>query len=503
MKNRILKLLILSFCTTLFFAACKKPLETAPKNNIDLAISDPFQTRDGLQALLFSIYDALQSSAYYGRDFVVIPELLADNAEITSNNSNRFINQANNAPNNHVGIWAANYRNINRANLLLQFIDASTASASEKTAWKGEAYFLRALLYFDLIRSYARNPQYLNTSPDGTFDLGVPIIKTGVLNQSAITFPARDKIAEVYDFIMQDLVQANNLLTNTQNGGTASRARKVAAQALASRVQLYRGNWAESERWSDSVLLQGVAKFADASTYFNTNGTPPSWGNGHIESIFTITFVTAEPNAGSDALQYIYYRNLSVTPSIQGYADVTARPQLLTAFATTGSGTATTSADLRFQKLISIQVKSGQTVFYTLKWPGTKSPGNPGFDDIMVLRTSEIILNRSEARARQGKEALAIGDLNQTRTRAGYAAFPTSGAGTPTGAGLIAEILKERRLELAFEGHRLYDLLRTGSDVLKSPANILLGSSAYNFLYANVLQADLDVNPNLIKNPGY
>ena len=68
---------------------------------------------------------------------------------------------------------------------------------------------------------------------------------------------------------------------------------------------------------------------------------------------------------------------------------------------------------------------------------------------------------------------------------------------------LITEILKERRIELAYEGHRLFDLLRTGKDVIKSPANITMGTNTYNFLIAPILQADIDVNPNLVKNPGY
>ena len=138
-----------------------------------------------------------------------------------------------------------------------------------------------------------------------------------------------------------------------------------------------------------------------------------------------------------------------------------------------------------------------------MKWPGLKRV--QGQDDIMILRTSEILLNRAEARAQQGgaKEALAIADINQTRTRAGLPAFPTSGVGAPTGPALITEILKERRIELAYEGHRLFDLLRTGKDVIKSPANITVGTNTYNFLIAPILQADIDVNKNLVKNPGY
>jgi len=479
----------------ILLGSCKKTLDTESKNSLDLTFA--LSTREGLQATLVSIYNALQGSTYYGRDFIVIPEVLSDNCEITSNNSNRFVTQGNNTPGSHINIWANAYRNINRANLIIANIDNSEATAAEKVQWKGEAYFLRALLYSDLIRVYARAPLFTNVAPPGNFDAGIPIIKDPVLDATSVTFPARSTVNEVYEFIIQDLMTANSMLTNA---GQPYRPRKVAAQALVSRMELYRGHWTDSERWADSVLTQGAATLAPASNYFNLTATPPSWGNLHTETIFGLTYISGEGTPGTDALQYIYYRNL---PSIQGYADITTQASLRTDLGIAGNPPVST--DQRFTKLISVQVKSSQQVFYTMKWPGLKSSTVSGQDDIMILRTSEVLLNRAEARAMQGgsKEALAIADINQTRTRAGLAAFPTSGVGAPTGAALIAEVLKERRIELAYEGHRLFDLLRTGRDVIKSPTNITVGTNSYNFLIAPILQADIDVNPNLVKNPGY
>jgi starch-binding outer membrane protein, SusD/RagB family len=493
MRNNFLKLLIFLFASANFLS-CKKTLETSPKNSLDLNFA--LNTREGLQATLIAIYNSMQGSGYYGRDFVVIPELLADNCEITVSNSNRFIGQANNTPNNHVNIWSAAYSNINRANIVLSAIDANTkVTNQEKQTWKGEAYFLRALMYHDLVKTYARAPLFLNSAVGGTFDLGVPIITTPVTTASVISFPDRKKISEVYDFIMQDLMQANTLLTNT---GSSNRPRRVAAQALASRVELYRGNWAQSERWADSVLLQNSTPLAPATTYFNNTVSAPSWGNAHPEQIFGLSYQTGEANPGTDALQYIYYRNLTVSPAIQGYGDVTTQLSLRNDMGVVANA----SIDQRFTKLVSQQVKSSQLCYYSTKWPGLRTLGQ---DDVMLLRTSEVLLNRAEARANQGgaKEALAIADINLTRTRAGLTAFPTAGAGTPTGAVLISEILKERRIELAYEGHRLFDLLRTGRDINKNPSSILFGSSAYQYLIAGILQSDHDTNPNLVRNPGY
>ncbi|HYE55335.1 MAG TPA: RagB/SusD family nutrient uptake outer membrane protein, partial [Chitinophagaceae bacterium] len=153
--------------------------------------------------------------------------------------------------------------------------------------------------------------------------------------------------------------------------------------------------------------------------------------------------------------------------------------------------------DLRRSVLIKETKKGTQTVYYTLKWPGAK--GAFGLDDIMIIRISEVYLNRAEARAMQsGKEALALQDLNRIHERAGLA--PLVGL---TGQALIDAIQRERRLELAFEGHRLYDLLRWGRDVIKTPAVASLDWDDYR-LIAPIPQGEIDVNPNLNpQNPGY
>lgn len=492
MKKILINLLVVLFLGA-SMVSCKKMLETNPQNSLDLNFA--LSTREGLQATLVAIYNSMQGSGFYGRDVIVSPEVLADNCEITSNNTNRFINTANNAPGSHMGgLWSICYSNIFRANLIIQNVDASAATAAEKTAWKGEAQFIRALCYFNLVNIFGRNPQFLNSAPPGNFDLGVPIIKEAIIDAAKITYPPRNTVNEVYTFIMEDLNAANNLLTNAGLNASTNRPRRVAAQALASRVELYRGNWSEAERWADLALASGAAPIANATQYFNVSAGSGSWGNAFPETIFGLTYSASEPNPGGEGLQYIYYRNLPL--GIQGYGDVHATASLRTDLGT---------VDRRFTQLISAQVKSGQNVFFTMKWPGPLSGRVLGQDDIMILRSSEVLLNRAEARARQGgaKEALAIADINQTRTRAGLTAFPTTGPGTPTGAALITEVLKERRIELAFEGHRLWDILRTGRDVIKSPTNILFGAANYNFLIAGIPQGDRDVNANLVNNPGY
>lgn len=455
---------IITTIAGLAFVSCSKMLDTKPLNSLDLD-GGVLQTKEGLNATLVSVYSSLQTSAYYGRDFIANAELIADNAEITSQNTNRLVNQYNNAPGSHMGIWNTVYANVLRANVVLDNVDKVTnATDAEKAKIKGQALFLRALEHFDAARVYARPPGFLNG-----FDYGVPILTKSALDPSQIEYPKRPKVSESYAAIIADLNQAIGLLDNTGNG---FRARKIAAQALLSRVYLYNQDWVNAEKLADSVLLNPLAVFPDSTAYYG------SWGSNHPEMIFGLTYLTTD-NQGTDGIQYIYYRNLPV--NINGYGDITASTSLRNDMGT----------DNRRKLLINQQVKSGQTVYYTLKWPGLKGLG---LDDIMLLRTSEVLLNRAEARARQNKDALAQADVNKIRKRAGLPDI------TSTGATLLNDIWKERRVELAFEGHRLFDLLRTGRDVVKSTTIL---NTDYR-LIAPIPQAELDVNPNLKpQNPGY
>ncbi|HEY0679620.1 MAG TPA: RagB/SusD family nutrient uptake outer membrane protein [Chitinophagaceae bacterium] len=467
MKNRIITNI---FLITLISGSvsCKKLLDTKPKDEISVDVGSTDYAV--IKSQIVSVYNYLQNSEYYGRGFIVQAEVLADNARITDNNSNRYVNEANNTPRSHVGVFAGNYQNILKANLVLANIDKSEAPATEVSKAKGEAYFLRALLYFDLIRGYARNPNHLLNG----FDLGVPLITTPNLNAGSPDLPERAKVGAVYDQIIADL---NNAITNLDNAAGRYKATKTGAYALLSRVQLYKGDWAAAETAATNAINAGTASLATPAQYTSTWGTP-----SFPENIFAVKF-TAADNLGTNSIQYIFYRH----PTLNGYGDVTASSELRSDFYT---------GDVRNSSSLLLQTtKSGQTVYYTLKYPGNN--GGSALDDVPVLRLSEIYLNRAEARARKAAPdvAGALADLNAIHTRAGLTAL----AGL-SGQALIDAILRERRLELAFEGHRIFDLLRNGLDVVKTPATI--SYSDYR-LVAPIPQGELDVNKNLVQNPGY
>lgn len=121
--------------------------------------------------------------------------------------------------------------------------------------------------------------------------------------------------------------------------------------------------------------------------------------------------------------------------------------------------------------------------------------GTVNLDNIVIIRASEVLLNRAEAYYNTNKEAEALTDVNTIRTRAGLPA--KTGL---TGQALLDEILKQRRLELAFEGHRFFDLKRLGKDLVKAPANVPFTDFR---ILAGIPARELGANKNLVQNFGY
>jgi hypothetical protein len=140
-------------------------------------------------------------------------------------------------------------------------------------------------------------------------------------------------------------------------------------------------------------------------------------------------------------------------------------------------------------------VDNGVTVFYSLKFPAHK--GN-FFNNIPVIRLSEVYLIRAEARAQQNKTTLAQDDITLIRTNRGLAAVPA----TTTGTALMSLIFNERRVELHLEGHRFFDFKRRGLNIPKPAGVPTLPYSDFRVL-AQVPQAQVLLNPLIKQNPGY
>lgn len=478
--------------------SCKKTLDTLPKNSVDA--SQVVTQGAGVEAILNSAYETMQVAAYYGRDLIVVPELLSDNMRIVSTNSNRFVNESNNAIAATINIWQNAYLIINKCNGAIKYVDlVSDLSAARKKQVKAEALFLRAMAYFDLVKSYAYNPRFVVAAQDRG---GVPIVLDYVQNYPGdIKYPKRAPTADVYTQIKNDLTTAIGLFPAI-SAATVTTAPKrgniAAAYGLLSRVNLYLGEWQACYDNATLALGSGLGTFVDpgvaATAQQKSDAYKSIWNSGTAvspESLFELNYEATE-TLGSDCLASIYTRYTFggiPTTGGSGYGDAAPQANLVAAYE---------AGDVRKDLLFPI-VKGGESILWNQKYPAQKYAS---VDNIKLIRVSEIYLNRAEAGVKLGGAALAQAqlDLNKIRQRANL--------GTVTAT--FASVFAERRIELAYEGQRWFDLLRTGSDINKSsttlPANATptstLAFTDFKVL-AKIPTTEVTNNTNLVNNYNY
>lgn len=486
-------------------SACKNSefLEVAPRSQGDAATA--YTTIDGLDGALNGVYDRLQSVVMYGRDMLAVAEALGDNAQFT-NKSGRLANENRNIQGQTFGTatqggatWLTAYFGINQANLVLDNIGNITFAVGDtarRNTLQGQAYFLRALLYHDLMRIYAYEP---GAEVAGQSRGGVPIVLKGVADQTQLTYPDRPAIADVYQQIYSDLRSAIGAFTRT-NAAAPAFGNLQASQALFSRVALYNRDYATAVQYATAAIA-GSIKIADNASYVGAWRSPR-----HPESLFEIQFTQPENIGVNTSLQTTYTTlvRLGDRATTGGFGD------LVPTVTSAGSYTAFIP-DLEAEKSATGQVLDIRRQLYELGTAGrgtafiecTKFLGKNGtinLDNVPVIRASELYLNRAEANYYLGNTAAALADLNVIRTRCGLPARTTTEL---TGSALLSEILRQRRLEFGFEGHRWFDLKRTGQSVVKAAAQG--GGLAYTDfrILAPIPVNELSTNKNIRQNFGY
>ena len=315
----------------------------------------------------------------------------------------------------------------------------------------GEAYFLRALTFHNLVKLWG-------DSADA--GLGVPIPTSVPKSVAEAAQIARATTAETYAQILSDLQEAEQRM-NVEKA--ARRASLGAVRAVRARVHLYRAKWGEAEAAAEAVLAMGYTLATAYRDLFSADGADTS------EDIFKVAFTPVE-----FSLLGFYYR----ARGEGGRQEVAPSATLQALY---------TAADVRRTWNIS---------FRGVRRYGSKWPTGAGDEDIHVIRLAEVLLIKAEAEARQGKLTEAIASLNPVRQRAGLA--PLSALGMSQGQVLNA-IFLERRLELAMEGDRWPDLVRRGRVLIE----LNIADRPQQRLFPIPLN-EIDVtNPPLQQNAGY
>ncbi|MGM0587812.1 MAG: RagB/SusD family nutrient uptake outer membrane protein [Bacteroidota bacterium] len=443
---------IAAILSLLLFWGCDSLLDTEPQQSIseDQALT----TSSNVQAVLYGAYDNFGGSDLYGGHFYMLPDLLGTSGDAQWSGTyegptqvfqkNMLVDNE-----NARATWLDAYQAINVANNVLSALDV--VDAAEQDRVEGEAKFLRASIYFQLVRLYA--PDY-NEDPSAP---GVPVLTEPTRGIDESSNVSRNTVQQVYDQVIADLTSAEGLLTGS-NGVFAT---SYAAKAMLARVYLHMGEYADARDMAHDVITNGgfslVGNYADAFNNSNTNTS---------EDIFA-TQVTSQD--GVNNLHTFY-----ASQQYGGRGDIEIQQQHLDRYE---------AGDDRLALFYTDPI-TGET--RTGKWQNQ-------YGNVNVIRLAEMYLIRAEANFRLGAPFTGQApyeDLNELRSRANASTYTALDNIT------LQDILEERVLELAYEGHFLFDTKRTGGSVGS------ISWDADNLVFP-IPQREMDANPNLTQNDGY
>jgi hypothetical protein len=430
-----------------------------------------FRTLGDFRAATIGIYDQMSIADWYGRSLPLMADIMGE--DVKQGVSCRygladmadFQGQVISGHGYETELWAEVYEAVNMANRIINATyEPPDAVRVEFDQLIGEAHAARALAYFDLVRMFG---QHYTFTADASHP-GVPI----VLESDPTLRPARNTVAEVYEQIVSDFTVAMDRMTMAR-GGPFMFTRE-AAQALLSRVYLYMEDHGSVIAMANAVIGSGKYSLVEGQAYIDQFAT-----GGSSEAIFELQSTDTD-NRGSDSLGGMYRAS--------GYGDFLPAKDLLDRI---------DPADIRWQMFVEDPNLVGMYASHRVnKWPTRTSA-----DNVPVIRLSEVYLNRAEAYARSGNDAAAQADLDRIRQR-GLATAPPV---TATGQALLDEILLERRIELGYEGHRIFDITRHRLDVVRNDCTGEVCFYPYPgpFVILPIPMAELDANPNIQQNPGY
>ncbi|WP_455591314.1 RagB/SusD family nutrient uptake outer membrane protein [Bacteroides sp.] len=463
---------------------------------LNIEPSTQVQTESAIQILsdieftLNGIYSSMQDAYSYSGRMTYYGDVTGD--DVQANGSTKrtgsyylFKFTKDNAPSTH---WSTSYSIIQNCNMILTHID--NMDAKDKEAYrddlKGQALTLRALALFDLTRIFGY--PYMK---DNGASLGVPIVKDlSTINSK----PTRSTVADCYKEVISDLTTAIPLLSEKFVKGKIN---KWASMTLLSRVYLYKGANAEALATAEEAI-KGAKK--NKYELWTNEEYATAWGNDSEagkqgEVLFEIVNLTVD-GPGKESMGYLC--------SSSGYSDMA----LTTSFYKLLNED---PKDVRNKAYKLYKSKDGKTVnAYINKY---QPQGNENIADanIPVLRLSELYLNAAEAAVKLDDNTNAVNYLDPIVKRANPAKTVVGQTIT------LNQVLTERRKELYGEGHRMFDALRnnqrierkdvSGTGLTIKHLTMADEAKSFDWNYYKVVfpipKKEMDVNTNLIQNPGY
>ncbi|GAB3994000.1 RagB/SusD family nutrient uptake outer membrane protein [Spirosoma daeguense] len=478
MKKNIALFLILAITSF----SCKDFLSLTPEYQI--SEQNFYRTQNDFATALTGVYGTFRGM--FSSSVLYMTELTTDNTEIQwsspSTDEMQMDQNAVTSTNAFVqGVWNTCLYTISRSNAILNRIDAVNFDQATKNQMKGEAKFLRAYSYFYLVRLFGN----------------VPIINETFSSpaQVAASDLSLKPSTAVYALILSDLAEAETLLPATLNTDK-TRASRLTVKALLGKVYLTQKNYDQAAAKLKEVIdSRSYSLMPNYQTLF-TNGN-----NNLAESIFEIQYASGRSIGNNfSAIFTPAITSMAIfTNNLQGSGRITPTLDIFRAYETSDARKAVSVND-------SVTLIGGRKSYsrYGLKFVDFRAIDlSDGSVTFTPLRYADVLLMYAEVLNEQGKTADALPYINQVRTRAKLANLTSSSQ-----ADVRLALEKERQVEFLYEGHRWFDLVRTGraQTVMNAHyASLRLSFKLDDFeLIFPIPQNEVDLNPTVVKqNPGY
>lgn len=509
------KIALLVLLPVAILTSCRKKfLDVDPQGQLTeiQALQDP----NAANLLVGGVYNSLYLGGFgpntVGFLWVIANDMASDNADKGSTpgdfSPGGDIDNFTHDPNNFVfnNIWSGHYQGIARANKAIDILNKATFDTTTRNRLLAETRFLRGLYYFNLVRFFGGVPKIIRVPADPQ-------------EGNSDEFQTRATSADIYALIIEDLLFAvNNLSMKGEPETQVGRATKGAAQSYLAKVHLYLQNWQQAFDYSNAVIQSGKYSLVlspDYNLIFREKSVGGVGGTNNSESIFEVqTGINSAENAVSPL-----YSNGQGPRGKGGWNDL-------------GFGLNTPTADLANAYEAGDTRSAGTIIFInptvpgnspgTVLWDGYRIPSQDSVENqrynykayhspiaespqttnnkdtkpknIRLMRYAEVLLIYAEAANHLNNMTEASGKMNMVRNRANL----------PDSVGTLDNIWEERRLELAMEQDRFFDLVRQGN-----AAAVLIAHGKINFTAGKhelfpIPQQQRDLSGGrLTQNPGY
>ena len=485
--KELYKILAISGCIA--FSSCSDFLDLKPKN--ELSADDYYKTAEQIDGAVNGAYSTLQEGKLY-REWYIFSEIPSDNTRNALSGSvtdqdefDKFYIRSTNP--NLSNFWEMSYKGVNRINTILGRIDQIEMDNTLRDRYKLECKFLRGLLYFNLVRVFG----------------DVPLVLKEVSITESYSY-LREPKENIYTQIISDLTEAEGLPASYSKDSDIGRATSGAAKALLGTVYMTLKKYNEAEGKLAEVVNSSVYSLLEnTSGSLNNDGYAKVFNaenHNHKESIFEVQFKKGGYNEGSNFPNNFAPENSGTNVVSVGGTWGNNVPEM-------DIYNAYEEGDLRRDFSVALGYndnrKNGAWVDsrYVKKYFDTPYKDGDANNNLPIIRYADVLLMYAEALNQNGKTAQACDYLNQVRRRGfGYQTTETSPVdiNTSNKEEFFLKVEHERRVELAFEGHRWFDLIRTNRaiEVMTSKGFKL---NETNFT-CPIPQKQIDINDKLTQN---